>query len=124
MLWRCRHNTVPVIRLGLQGTPELETGQAWVAGPWHPAFGQLVRSRLWRRGLERGGEATGSRRAEVHPADFSDARGHGRFNLEYLRQRFGEFIISSNRLVPREHMAFGGQCFTLTDLSGYEGQNH
>jgi histone acetyltransferase (RNA polymerase elongator complex component) len=124
MLWRCRHNTLPVIRLGLQGTPELETGQAWVAGPWHPAFGQLVRSRLWRRGLERGGEATGSRRAEVHPADFSDARGHGRFNLEYLRQRFGEFIISSNRLVPREHMAFGGQCFTLTDLSGYEGQNH
>ena len=121
MLWRCRHNATPVIRLGLQGTPELEGGQALVAGPWHPAFGQLVRSRLWRRGLERGSEAAGCRVVEVHPSDFSDARGHGRFNLEYLRQRFGEFIISSNRLVPREHMAFGGQCFTLTDLSGYEG---
>lgn len=124
MLWRCRRNAVPVIRMGLQGTPELETGQARVAGPWHPAFGQLVRSRLWLRGLERGSAAAGSRRAEVHPSDFSDARGHGRCNVEYLRKRFGEFTISSNHLIPREHMAFGGRCFALTELSGYEGQNN
>lgn len=124
MLWRCRRSATPVIRLGLQGTPELDRGQARVAGPWHPAFGQLVRSRLWRRGLVRAGEATGCTLAEVHPSDYSDARGHGRLNLEYLRRRFGEFTISSNRLIPREHMAFAGRCFTLTDLSGYEGQNN
>jgi hypothetical protein len=124
MLWCCRRNAVPVIRMGLQGTPELEGGQARVAGPWHPAFGQLVRSRLWLRGLERGSAATGARSAEVHPSDFSDARGHGRYNFEYLRRRFGEFTISSNHLIPREHMAFGGRCFALTELSGYEGQNN
>lgn len=124
MLWRCRRNAMPVIRLGLQGTPELDGGQAILAGPWHPAFGQLVRSRLWLRGLERGAESTGSRRAEVHPFDFSDARGHARFNLEYLRRRFGEFTISSNHLVSGEHMAFGERCFALTDLAGYEGQNN
>jgi len=122
ILWRCRRHAMPVIRMGLQGTPEMTEGRALVAGPWHPAFGQLVRSRLWLRGLERGSASTGSRRAEVHPADFSDARGHGRFNLEYLRRRFGEFAISSNRLVPREHLAFGERCLALTGLSGYEGK--
>lgn len=124
MLWRCRRRAVPVIRLGLQGTEAMDDGRAWVAGPWHPAFGQLVRARLWRRGLERGSEAAAFREAEVHPSDFSDARGHGRSNLDYLRRRFGEFTIFSNRLIPREHMAFGGRCFALTDLAGYEGQNN
>jgi histone acetyltransferase (RNA polymerase elongator complex component) len=121
LLWRCRRHGTPVIRLGLQSSPELDRGGACVAGPYHPAFGQLVRSHLWRRALERGAESNRARTVEVHPADYADARGHRRFNLEFLQQRFGAFTIISHRHVPREHMILDGRCFSLADLAGYEG---
>lgn len=35
---------IPVVRMGLQPGPELE--QSLVAGPYHPAFGELVQARL------------------------------------------------------------------------------
>lgn len=35
---------IRVVRMGLQAGPELEA--SLVAGPWHPAFGELVKSRL------------------------------------------------------------------------------
>jgi hypothetical protein len=35
---------IPIIRLGLQSTPEMEKPGAVVAGPYHPAFGALVAS--------------------------------------------------------------------------------
>lgn len=41
-----RQAGVPVVRLGLQPTEELETPGVILAGPFHPAFGQLVESEL------------------------------------------------------------------------------
>jgi len=38
---------VQVVRMGLQAGPELEN--SLLAGPWHPAFGELVASRLMLR---------------------------------------------------------------------------
>lgn len=38
---------VPVIRMGLQPTTDLEKEGAVLAGPYHPAFRQLVESELW-----------------------------------------------------------------------------
>ena len=37
---------IPVIRMGLQATDDLSGADAVVAGPYHPAFGHLVQSRL------------------------------------------------------------------------------
>jgi histone acetyltransferase (RNA polymerase elongator complex component) len=36
---------IDVVRMGLQPSPSLEASV--VAGPYHPSFGELVRSRLW-----------------------------------------------------------------------------
>jgi len=38
---------IPVIRMGLQPTEELSTSAALIAGPFHPAFGDLVHSAAW-----------------------------------------------------------------------------
>lgn len=42
---------IEVIRIGLQNTEEItdptEKGSQVIAGPYHPAFRQLVESRMW-----------------------------------------------------------------------------
>jgi len=43
---------IPVIRLGLQATDNLVIGKDLLAGPYHPAFGELVKSRVFRKQLE------------------------------------------------------------------------
>lgn len=39
-------NNIPVIRMGLQASDLLQDREIMVAGPWHPAFGHLVLSKL------------------------------------------------------------------------------
>ncbi len=119
--WRCRRAKVPVIRMGLQGTPELDGGEAWVAGPYHPAFGQLVRSRLWLRALERWFVRSGQRRACVNPADLADVVGHRRHNLKTLQARFGPLTLEARQDVPRDRFASGGRCLSLLEFAQYEG---
>lgn len=120
-LWRCRRAGKPVIRLGLQATPELDGDEVLLAGPYHPAFGQLVRSRLWLRALARGLAATGARRAAVHPAELADAIGHRRSNIAELQRRFGDFTLEPHPDLSRGHLSLGGQDFLLLNLCAYEG---
>ncbi|MCM2356528.1 MAG: radical SAM protein [Geobacteraceae bacterium] len=47
MLLDALRASVPVVRIGLQATDELRAGAAVVAGPWHPAFRQLVEGELF-----------------------------------------------------------------------------
>lgn len=98
MLTRCRVAEVPVIRLGLQHEPELAASV--LAGPYHPAFGQLVRARLWRRLLDVARER-GGRRFAVHPADLSDAVGHRRDNLAWLSTNGADFTIVADADLER-----------------------
>ena len=79
LLQQCFRAGVPVIRLGLQQDELLQA--SILAGPHHPAFGQLVRSRLWRRALAAaGGDCW------VNGGDLGDAIGHRRENQSWLKQ--------------------------------------
>ena len=84
----------------------------------HPAFGQLVRSRLWRRALERV-SLSGEREIAVHPSDLSDAQGHRRDNLVFLQQRYSGLKLSADSAVPRGTVAWGGAGAALLDLAFY-----
>ena len=44
-------NGIPVIRIGLMSSPSLLEKGRIVSGPWHPAFGFLVRSAIHLRGI-------------------------------------------------------------------------
>ncbi|HVO84506.1 MAG TPA: radical SAM protein [Syntrophobacteria bacterium] len=84
-LLRLSRNSIPVIRMGLQTGPSLERPGAIVAGPHHPAFGQLVKSALWYDRIFPV-LAEASRRSSgpiirVHPFDLADVRGHRNGNL-------------------------------------------
>jgi histone acetyltransferase (RNA polymerase elongator complex component) len=100
MLLRCRKHGVPIIRLGLQSDPQLE--ENLLAGPYHPAFGQLVRSRLWRRALSHAGRHCNN--FTVNPSDLSDALGHRGENREWLKQADPHITISVDQSVARESL--------------------
>lgn len=86
---------IPVLRMGLQPTEELSSGGA-AAGPYHPAFGELVKSRIL---YEKARELL-SRREEkeavllVRQDRISAMIGQRRSNLLRLRQEFPEKVIS------------------------------
>lgn len=91
MLRAARRAGVPVIRLGLQPTAELESPGVILAGPYHPAFGQLVESELYYDLMcsLAAGIPGGSSISILAPTGrTSDLVGQGRRNLTRLLERF------------------------------------
>ncbi len=82
---------IPVIRLGLNPTEELSGGAA-LAGAYHPALGELVRSRILRNRLEEQLSAMDCRGRTVLltvPRNLlSQAVGQHRGNVLWLQDRF------------------------------------
>ena len=81
---------IPVIRFGLNPTEELTAGDA-VGGAYHPALGELVRSRVLRNRAEEmlQGVAAGSRvTIFVHPKQLSQMTGQNRCNVKALERMF------------------------------------
>ena len=81
---------IPVIRLGLNPTEELSGGAA-VAGAYHPALGELVKSRILLNKADKllEGIVPCSRVIlEVHPSQVSQMTGQHRQNIAALTGRF------------------------------------
>jgi len=56
---RLEKKGIPVIRIGLMNSPALTEKDRIVSGPWHPAFGFLVRSAIHIKGIAGGLPAPG-----------------------------------------------------------------
>jgi histone acetyltransferase (RNA polymerase elongator complex component) len=85
---------VPIIRMGLQADPELEKPGAVLAGPYHPAFGSLVKSRWWQDRIDASLAAMSDLSGEqivisVLPNQVSDAIGNRRENLHHWKNKWG-----------------------------------
>jgi histone acetyltransferase (RNA polymerase elongator complex component) len=100
MLLTAMRHKIPVIRMGLQPTDSLSCEGKVVAGPYHPAFRQLVESELCCEvivrlvsGLERGTYAT----VRCAPSRVSDVIGQRRSNLSRISAAIGVVI---DRVIP------------------------
>ena len=81
---------IPVIRLGLNPTDELSGGMA-AAGAYHPALGEMVKSRIMLHRAEKlleGVEAGSAVTLGVHKSRVSQMTGQKRCNIEALTKRF------------------------------------
>lgn len=91
MLHRSFVAGIPVIRMGLQPTRELEREGTVVAGPFHPAFRQLVESEIFfdllLRLLSEGEPDAAPLSLRCAPSRISDVIGQGRSNMRRLAQR-------------------------------------
>ncbi len=83
---------IPVIRMGLQASGILDSGTSVVAGPYHPAFGHLVYSKVFLDKavsmIESENFGSNSISIRVHPRSIPKMRGLKNGNIEILKRKF------------------------------------
>ena len=88
-----RKKQIPVIRLGLHAGEELREEGVVLAGPFHPAFGELVESRIYRDSmvakLEEYSQMPKVFEFSAEQDQISKVVGHGRCNAVYLKEKYG-----------------------------------
>jgi histone acetyltransferase (RNA polymerase elongator complex component) len=113
LLLRAEKAGVPVIRVGIQPTDELERNSAIVAGPYHPAFRQLVEGEmiydLVLRLME-GVTAHGGITISCHPSRVSDVTGQRRRNiLRLLKMGVAVERVVADPLLTRSELVITGK---------------
>ncbi len=109
-----RHD-IAVARMGLQAGPELSPDADLVAGPFHPAFGEMVQSALWLDAISRHLEKEGLQKGDVvleAPARLlSQIKGQKDFNLLDLLQKhqLRSLEVRANPDLAEETVRINGQ---------------
>lgn len=97
---------IKVIRVGLQNTetitdPESSNSEI-IAGPYHPAFRQLVESNIWydtiAEKIKKFNVKVQEASIEVNPIDVNNAIGHKKENIE----KFKEIYDVKVKVIPNE----------------------
>jgi hypothetical protein len=105
---------IEVIRIGLQATDEFAAPGTIIAGPYHPAFRQLVESSRFLIRMERRlrpGIGSGPVTFRVNPADLSTAIGQNRENIHAIRDRYGlDALIVPDQAVPKGAVSTNNAC--------------
>ena len=105
-----RRNKINVIRIGLQNTEEItspeQDGSEVVAGPFHPAFRQLVEGAMWYDSIAEKIKNINAKvkkvEIEVNPNDSNNAIGHKKINIEKLKEFYDVDVAikSSEEIEP------------------------
>lgn len=109
-----RH-AIPIVRMGLYSNEPEFLGKV-IAGPYHPAFRELVMSRMMRKRIERSmdlGEK--SLVIDVAPQDVSSTIGHKRENATYFRNRYGivNFQVIADASLKRHTYRYKNTVYSL-----------
>jgi histone acetyltransferase (RNA polymerase elongator complex component) len=117
-------NNVAVIRMGLQAEEDLDSGKAVLAGPYHPAFGHLVHSKIYLDAALAALKSSKHNKRRlciyVHPHGISKMRGHMNHNIARLRSALRPQKV---QVIPDPALAEGCLRLGETDLvcvNGYK----
>ncbi len=98
---------IPVIRLGLQTTPEMEKPGSIVAGPYHPSFRCLVEEAVFMDLVYRllAGQDTAGREVTflLSPRDIATFRGQNNRNVKAIKEQYSlaDLTLSIDAAQPR-----------------------
>ena len=99
---------IKIIRFGLQAEPWMDEPETVLSGPFHPAFGELVKSAYWRNTIAKllGETDMVDEKLEISlPLNMvSQVRGHKNKNVKWWKKKFGieEIILHSNEEMKDE----------------------
>lgn len=103
LLHRAMQAGIPVVRIGLQADHGLDEEHI-LAGCWHPALGQLVRSQLYDDLLCRVAPSETCVKICCHPARLSDVVGMKQGNLLRQAERGVSIQVVSDAALAREEL--------------------
>ena len=107
-------NNIPVIRLGLQTTDNIN--ESTVKGPYHPAIGELCTGRLVRHAIENNMGSGKKAEVYVHPSLVSAAVGHKGENKRYFAEKSGvELKVISDSNLERDTIRILGKTVDIYD---------
>ena len=101
MLYMFNKHKIEVIRIGLQNTEEITDPKAKnsevVAGPYHPAFGQLVEDSVWYDSISDKIKKINVKvkevKIKVNFADMNNAIGHKKENIKKIKEIYDVDVI-------------------------------
>jgi len=101
---RLEDSSIPVARIGLQPTRELE--RDYLAGPYHPSFRQLVDSSIFfdmATSLLQNSQKNAQALFRCHHKEISNLRGQKNENILKLKKHFKlrEILIDGKQALPR-----------------------
>lgn len=109
-----RH-AIPIVRMGLYSN-EADFSKKVIAGPYHPAFRELVMSRMIRKRIERSmdlGEKT--LMIAVPAQDVSATIGHKRENAKYFHRQYGikDYQVVADETLERHTYRYKDKVYRL-----------
>lgn len=114
-----RQCDIAVIRMGLQASDNLKPGETILAGPYHPAFGHLVISRLFLRSLLAALDCKTADDIEitVHGSQVSHVRGLANANVKLLTAKWPHksFRFLTDNVLAKTRVAVNGE---IRDIIG------
>lgn len=104
-----KENNVEVIRLGLHSTEDIKKGM--LAGAYHPSFGELCFSRLYRNGVEeylrKNSFEKGNYTVYVNPQEISKVTGQKKSNIDYFKEIGYLLTVKSDSSVNKGSFRIG-----------------
>jgi len=105
-------SNIPVARLGLQPTEELK--RDFLAGPYHPAFHQLVQSAIFfdmATALLQTSQKNDQALFFCHPKEVTNLRGQRNENISKLKKHFNlrEIFIEERQELTRSYLGLQTQ---------------
>lgn len=92
-LEKFRENNIDVIRIGLYSSDDLREEGNIIAGPFHPAFGEITENLLYRRKIENEITMHGIKNCTLEipaaPSEVSKIIGQKRCNKLYFKEKYG-----------------------------------
>ena len=103
------NNNIPVIRMGLQRTDLIDFDASVIAGPFHPAFGEMVMSLIFYETIEatliKLSQPQLSVEIHVNPKQVSAAIGNKRQNQMKLREKY-DHLYANDSINAHEKFEF------------------
>jgi len=111
-LARLENSSIPVARMGLQPTDELQ--RDFLAGPYHPALRQLVDGAIFfdmATSLLQSFQKNGQALFLCHPKEISNLRGQKNENILRLKKHFNlsDIFIDGREELPRGYLGLQTQ---------------
>lgn len=125
LLQRAMQTGIPVIRIGLQADHGLNA-ESVLAGCWHPALGQLVRSQLYTDLVSQFVQPGQRVTVHCHPARLSDVVGVSRTNLLGQLERGVQMLVIPDVTLQKEELKVLTEesCITCSIISDVKYSIH